>query len=329
MAAPAVCTTKFTLNNGTTMPAVGLGTWQGNVGTDDSEALEKSIAHALDSGYRLIDTAHAYGVEAIVGRAVRASKVPRSDICVVTKFWGEWHHDPAEALRMSLAELGLDYVDVLLMHWPWATTPASDGKKPLKIDQSPTIVETWRLMEKLVGPQCRAIGVSNFTQKTLDKLIAECSVVPAVNQVELHALNPNSKLVPYCDSKGIRVMSWSTLGGDRKGQRNPILTHEIFTSIAEAHGCSTGVVSLSWAVQRGVVVIPKSSSPKRIEDNIKLVTLSDDEMHRINTAHEVIGRERMADGIVLLQVQMDGKKTLQGWSAVDFGWEDEQGNWLV
>jgi glycerol 2-dehydrogenase (NADP+) len=142
-----------------------------------------------------------------VGRAVRASGVPRSEITVVTKFWGHWHHDPAAALEVSLKALDLEYVDVFLMHWPWATTPEPE-KRPLRINESPTFVETWRKMEELVGPRCRAIGVSNFTQKTLDVLLASARIVPAVNQIELHALNPNLKLVPYCKSKGIHVMSW-------------------------------------------------------------------------------------------------------------------------
>lgn len=202
---------------------MGLGTWQGTVyaadhrqpidslagdfGTDDGKALEDSIIHALKSGYRLIDTAQYYGIETNVGRAVRASGIPRQEITVVTKFWGEWHHNPAEALRISLSNMGLEYIDVFLMHWPWATTPAP-YKKPLRIDESPTFVETWALMEPLVGPKCRAIGVSNFTEKTLQKLLASAKIVPAINQVELHAFNPNLKLVPYCQSKGILVTSW-------------------------------------------------------------------------------------------------------------------------
>ena len=126
----------------------------------------------------------------------------------MTKFWGEYHHDPAEALRTSLAELDMEYIDVFLMHWPWATTPAPE-KKPLRKDESPTFIETWKKMEELVGPKCRAIGVSNFTQRTLDELLPSAKIVPAINQVELHALNPNLKLVPYCQSKGIVVMSWA------------------------------------------------------------------------------------------------------------------------
>lgn len=161
----------------------------------------------MKNGYRLLDTAQRYEVEPVVGRAIRRSGVPREEITVVTKFWGEWHHNPAEALEISLRDLELDYVDVFLMHWPWATTPAPECK-PLRIAESPTFAETWALMEGLVGPKCRAIGVSNFTQKTLDVLLATAKIVPAVNQVELHALNPNLKLVPYCESKNIHVMSW-------------------------------------------------------------------------------------------------------------------------
>lgn len=126
----------------------------------------------------------------------------------MTKFWGEWHHDPAEALRISLESLGLDYVDVLLMHWPWATTPKPE-KAVLRPHEDPRFEDTWKRMEKLVGPTCKSIGVSNFSQKTLDRLLQKASIVPAVNQVELHAFNPCLKLVPYCQEKGIHVMSWS------------------------------------------------------------------------------------------------------------------------
>ena len=116
------------------------------------------------------------------------------------------------------------------------------------------------------------------------------------------------------------------MGGEKDGDKNQILTNELFTTIAKAHDCSAGVVSLSWAVQRDIVVIPKSSSLKRIEDNIKLVTLTDDEMNTMNRAHEIIGRYRIANTIQELFVEMDGKRTLKGWSNVDFGWEDEEGN---
>lgn len=179
----------------------------GRQGTDDDAELEASIVHALRSGYRHIDTAQLYAVEDIVGRAIRASGVPREEITVVTKFWGHWHHDPAAALDISLKALGMDYVDVFLMHWPWATTPDPERRVLLKT-QSPTFVETWEKMEALVGPKCRAIGVSNFTQTTLTELLQTAKIVPAINQVELHAFNPNLKLVPWCAAKGIHVTSW-------------------------------------------------------------------------------------------------------------------------
>ncbi|KAF9874426.1 putative aldo/keto reductase [Colletotrichum karsti] len=314
--APPICTKTFKLNNGIEFPAVGLGTWQGSKGTDDEKALEESIIHALKVGYRMVDTAQIYGVEEVVGRAIRNSGVPRSEIIVVTKFWGEWHHDPAAALKISLDTLGLDYIDVFLMHWPWATTPAPE-KKPLKKHESPTIVETWKKMEALVGEKCRAIGVSNFMPKVMDELLAEAKIVPAVNQVELHAFNPNLKLVPYCQEKGIHVTGWSTLGGSRT-TKNEILSHELFTSIAKSHDCSPGVVSLSWAVQRGTTIIPKSANKSRIEENIRLVTLTDEEMNKINEAHKIIRKERFSDGI-----------DKQGWDNIDMGYEDENGNWLA
>lgn len=118
------------------------------------------------------------------------------------------------------------------------------------------------------------------------------------------------------------------MGGERPGAVNEILTHDLFTKIAKAHDCSTGVVSLSWAVQRGICVIPKSSSKSRITDNIKLVTLSDDEISTIDGAHETIRKYRIADALDALHLEVDGKRTMQGWSKADFGWEDEQGNWL-
>lgn len=119
------------------------------------------------------------------------------------------------------------------------------------------------------------------------------------------------------------------MGGEREGSKNQILTNELFTKIARAHHCSAGVVSLSWAVQRGITVIPKSSSSSRITENIQLVTLTEEEMAVMATAQEKIKKMRIVDQIDALWITMDGKKTVQGWSLVDFGWEDEDGNWLT
>lgn len=306
---------------------MGLGTWQGQYGTDESAALKSSIIHALQSGYRLIDTAQYYGIESVVGDAIRSSGIPRSEITVVTKFWGLLHHDPRKALEISLRELDIDYIDIFLMHWPCTMTP---DEKPQPYPGDPPYWETWQMVEKLVGDKCKAIGVSNFTQKTLDKLLSVAKITPAVNEVELHALNPNFNLVPYCAEKGITVISWSTMGSERlEGGKNPILTHDLFTDVAKKHGISAGVVSLSWAVQRGVVVIPKSSKNHRIEENIRLVKLDDSEMETINTAQHKIGRIRLAEIIAGLQYEVNGKNTILGWSLEDFGWEDANGHWLT
>lgn len=302
-------------------------TLKGQFGTSDNEALKFSIIHALRTGYRLIDTAQYYGVEAVVGAAIRTSGVPRSEITVITKFWGVWHHDPATALANSLRDMDIEYIDIFMMHWPTAMTP---DEQPMAYPGQPPFWETWKAMERLVGDRCRAIGVSNFTQKTLEKLLVGASLVPVVNEVELHALNPNLKLVPYCLAKGIRVVSWSTLGSERyDGDKNPILNDKLFMDIAERHGCSVGLVSLSWAVQRGVVVIPKSSKLHRIEENIKLVALDESEIEAINQAHVNLGKTRLSDTIPGIQyVIPGGTNTILGWTKEEFGWEDKEGNWL-
>lgn len=176
---------------------------------DLASSIKANIIHSLKSGYRLIDTAQYYGIESIVGSAIRSSGIPRSEIIVVTKFWGEWHHNPSAALRKSLEDLDIEYIDVFLMHWPNASCIENNKTVPLRIDESPTFLQTWLMMEKLVGPSCRGIGVSNFTQKTLGALIdGGATRLPCINQVELHALNPALRLVPWCRERGIHVMSW-------------------------------------------------------------------------------------------------------------------------
>ncbi|KAJ5101222.1 hypothetical protein N7456_007274 [Penicillium angulare] len=311
-----ICTTVFPLNNG-------------KASTKSHIEVRDSIVHALRSGYRLIDTAQSYKSEEAVGEAVRLSGIPRSEITVITKFWSHWHHDPAQAMQISLDALGLDYIDIFLMHWPCAFSP--DGKEFLSPSANPTYVETWKLMESCVGPRCKAIGVSNFTQKTLDILLPAASIIPVVNQVELHALNPGSRLVPYCHQKGIQIISWSTMGGgpDFASNGQAIITNPLFQRIAADNNCSTGVLALSWAVQRGISVIPKSSSLTRIEDNIKLVTLTEAEMKEIDQAQTTIGKLRLSDSIRSLAGERDGQPTIMNWTKQDFGWEDAEGNWLT
>ncbi|KAH8705016.1 putative aldo-keto reductase [Talaromyces proteolyticus] len=324
-----ICRTTFKLNNGASIPAVGLGTWQGRPGSQDAQLLRETIIHALRGGYRLIDTAQSYGVEDIVGSAIRASGVARHEITVVTKLVGAALLNPAAALQKSLNQLNLEYIDLFLMHWPQALTP--DGSRPYRPDERPTFMDSWKLMEKLVEPgsatarQCRAIGVSNFTEKTLNTLLEEATVVPAVNQIELHAFNPALNLVPFCHKHGIQVMSWSTLGSR---QAPEILTDEPFTTLAQKHNTSPAVISLSWCVQRGVVVVPMSGNPTRIDENIRLITLPDEDVETMNNAYKT-RRVRLSDANERLRFDVPGKgRLLMGWTNVEFGFEDEQGNWL-
>lgn len=177
----------------------------GKIGTDEEQALVKSVVHALKSGYRLIDCAMAYGVESAIGKAVKQSGTPRSEIIVITKFWVNFNDNPAEALESCLQSLGLEYIDLFLMHYPCTMTRDMQVVAP---GEGSTYIECWKKMEKLVGPKCKSIGVCNLTAKTLDALLKEATIVPSVNQVELHAFNPNHKLVQYCESKGIHVISW-------------------------------------------------------------------------------------------------------------------------
>jgi glycerol 2-dehydrogenase (NADP+) len=258
---------------------------------------------------------------------LRSSGISRSEVTVISKFWGSSHHDVAGALEKSLKDLDIDYIDIYLMHWPCTMTL---DDQPQAYPGNPPYWEAWKSLEKCVGDKCRTIGVSNFTQKTLDVLLQHASIVPAVNQVELHAMNPNLKLVPYCLDKGIRVISWSTMGGERhEDGKNPILTHSLFTDIAKKYGVSTGVLSLSWAVQRGIAVIPKSSRAHRIEENIRLVELSEEDVATMNRAQEKVGKMRLTEIISGIHYQFQGRDTVLGWSDEDFGWSDSNGHWLV
>lgn len=177
---------------------------------EEKERVRDSIVQVIQAGCRLIDTAKVYGTEGLVGSAIQESGVPRSEITVVTKLPDSCHDDPQASFDEALERLGTGYIDIYLMHWPTATATQGDGRtrRQLRIHESPTFIETYKKMEALVGPRCKSIGVSNFTQRTLDTLLEHATIVPVVNQVELHPLNPNLKLVPYCQERNIQVMAW-------------------------------------------------------------------------------------------------------------------------
>ncbi|MFG2000681.1 aldo/keto reductase [Spirillospora sp. NPDC048911] len=238
---------NITLNNGVVMPQLGFGVWQ----VSDDEA-HTAVTEALNAGYRSIDTARIYENEEGVGRAIADSDVPREELFITTKLWNTDHaHDDAlRAFDASLSRLGLDYVDLYLMHWP---VPSQDK-----------YVEAWRAMEKIYADgRAKAIGTSNFTAETLTRLLKETETVPVLNQIELHPYLSQREMRAFDADHGIVTEAWSPLG-----QGKGLLDDSALKPIAEKHGASPAQVVLRWHLQSGNVVIPKSVTPSRIKENI-------------------------------------------------------------
>ena len=252
------------LNNGVTMPQLGFGVWQ----VPDAEATP-AVAEALKAGYRSIDTAAAYGNEAGTGAAIAQSGVARDDVFVTTKLWNDDHGYDAtkRAFDASMGKLGLDVLDLYLIHWP---TPARDN-----------YVDTWKAFVELQKEgRVRAIGVSNFQPDHLKRLIDETGVVPAVNQIEVHPYFQQNEVRAFNAQHGIQTEAWSPLG-----QGGELLSDPVVQKIALAHGKSAAQIVLRWHLQIGNVVIPKSVTPSRIQENIDVFDfeLPDAEIEALST----------------------------------------------
>ena len=233
------------LNDGYRIPQVGLGVWQ----TPNDVAVE-AVRTALEAGYRHVDTAAIYGNEEGVGEGLRAAGLPRNEVFVTTKVWNEEQgYDQAlRATRESLRRLGLEQVDLLLIHWPspW---------RGLYLD-------TWRaLIQARADGLARSIGVSNFEPEHLDRIIGETGVVPVLNQVELHPRFQQKALRAADEARGLRTESWSPLGQGR------LLTDPVVANIARKHDRTPAQVIIRWHIQNGLIVIPKSVTPSRIREN--------------------------------------------------------------
>lgn len=256
---------SITLNNGVEMPQLGFGVWQ----VPDAEATA-AVSSALEAGYRSIDTAAVYENEAGTGKALTSSDIPRDELFVTTKLWNSasetWTRDGVlREFDASLAKLGLDSVDLYLIHWPRAMR-----------DDYLTI---WRAFAEIArSGRAKAVGVSNFHVPQLERLLAETSLVPAVNQIELHPNFPQDGLRAFHAEHGIATEAWSPLG-----QGGELLKAPVLAGIAAKHGKSAAQVVLRWHLQLGNVVIPKSVTPARIRENIDVFdfTLDEDDMKAI------------------------------------------------
>ena len=283
-----------TFANGDSMPLLGLGTWKsapGEVGA--------AVREAIRLGYRHIDCASVYANEPEVGEAIRsaieAGEVKREELWITSKLWCNAHgRDNVEAaLRRTLADLGLEWLDLYLIHWPVPIKPGvafpSSGEDLLPPAQMP-IRDTWEGMEGVLeAGLTRHIGVSNFSSHKLHELLAHCRIRPEVNQVERHPLLQQPALVADCAAEGIHITAYSPLGSqDRpaglKGADEPVLLkNPVIEAIAAERGCTPAQVLLAWHLQSGISTIPKSVSPARLKENLAAaeITLTPDDLEQI------------------------------------------------
>ncbi len=256
-------TVTVTLNNGVKMPAVGFGVFQ----IQDADTTQQVVEEAIKTGYRLIDTAEAYGNEEAVGKAIKASGVPREELFITTKaFIQHMSYEGAkEAFAESLKKLDLDYIDLYLLHQPIGDTFGA-----------------WRALEELYKEgKIRAIGVSNFKNDQIANLSLFNEVIPAVNQVEVHVFHQKQADQEYLASKGIQMESW---GAFAEG-KNDVFNNPVLKAIADKYGKTTAQVMLRWQLQRGIVSLSKSANPERVRQNFAIFDfeLTDDDMAQIAT----------------------------------------------
>lgn len=279
-----------TLNNGVKMPLEGFGVFQ----VPEAEVCEKAVLDAIKTGYRLIDTAAAYFNEEAVGSAIKKCGVPREELFITTKLWIQdaGYENAKKAFETSLKKLGLDYLDLYLIHQPLSDYYGS-----------------WRAMEELYNEgKIRAIGVCNFYPERLADLCVNAKVVPAVNQVEIHPFFAQRDALENMKSFGVQPEAWGPLAEGKHG----IFTHPVLTEIGKKYGKSAAQVALRWNTQRGVVIIPKSTHIERMEENLNIwdFKLTDEEMSTV--AKLDLGHSEIID-----HSSPETAKWLNGWKIHD------------
>ena len=245
---------SFQLQNGTSIPALIFGTYKAAEGKS-----EANILAAIQAGYRGFDTASFYGTEEYLGAAIRRSGLPRKEFFITSKLWRtEMGYEGAmAAARRSLEALGTDYLDLYLIHWPLPDPDYADWQA---LD-----AETWRALEELYDRGVvKAIGLSNFLPHHMESLLARCRIAPMVDQLEYHPGYSQEAAVAYCQARGIQVQAWSPLG------RRRVLEDPLVCALAEKYGVSPAQICLKFALQRGVIPLPKASSPERMRQNMDL-----------------------------------------------------------
>ncbi|XP_071723533.1 NADPH-dependent aldo-keto reductase, chloroplastic [Rutidosis leptorrhynchoides] len=260
------------LNCGITIPMVGFGTYSYQ---NDRKTTEEAVHMALKMGYRHFDTAKIYGSEAALGNALKeafdnGSVVDREDVFITSKLWSADHHDPVSALTNTLKKLGMEYVDMYLVHWPvklkpWASYPVPNEEDYEKLD----LESTWAAMEKCLDlGLCRGIGVSNFSSKKIQHLVDFASVPPAINQVEMHPMWRQEKLREICEDHKVHVSAYSPLGGPGNAWGSTaVVEHPVIQSIARKHRATPAQVALKWGLSKGSSVIVKSFNGERMKEN--------------------------------------------------------------
>ncbi|WP_077301912.1 aldo/keto reductase [Virgibacillus pantothenticus] len=253
------------LNNGVKMPGFGLGVYK----VKDGRTVKTAVHAALENGYRLIDTASFYDNEIGVGEALKEANLPREEWFITTKVWNDQQGYEAtkKAFECSLQKLGLDYIDLYLIHWP---------VKGMYVD-------TWKAMEELYDSgKVRAIGVSNFHQHHLGNLMANSEIIPAINQVEYHPHLTQETLHAFCKQHGIQLEAWSPL------KRGQLMDHPFLISLGKKYRKTAAQIILRWNIQNEVITIPKSTKPSRIKENAAIFdfSLTEEEMKEINSLNK-------------------------------------------